>query len=270
MLEDLRQLEEAMGYVFTRPELPLQALTHSSLAHERGGGASHNEQLEFLGDAVLGLAVSDRLVDSFPQQPEGRLSKIKAHLVSASHLFSVAERLHLGEYLQLGRGEEKSGGRAKRAVLVNALEALIAALYLDGGLDPARRFVDKLVIGDHLEQGIEGFPFTDFKSALQEHLQSHKRAQPRYLVVEERGPEHRKVFAMEVRVGRQVVARAEGSTKKNAEQAAARAALMHLMEEAAAKQSEAPVRKAEKATRVMRAKASAAEDAGIQNVTDGP
>ncbi len=231
-MAEIRQLEEALGYVFQSPELPLQALTHSSLAHERGEGAAHNEQLEFLGDAVLGLVVSAYLVEGFPKRPEGQLSKIKAHLVSASHLFSVAERLSLGEYLQLGRGEEKSGGRAKRAVLVDALEALIAALYLDGGLEPARKFVERMVIGDHLEAGIEGFPFTDYKSALQEHLQGGKRAQPRYLVVEERGPEHHKTFAVEVRVGRQAVARAEGSTKKNAEQMAARSALKHLTEEA--------------------------------------
>jgi len=111
---------------------------------------------------------------------------------------------------------------------VNALEALIAALYLDGGIDAARRFVDEFVLGDRLEKGIEAFPFADFKSTLQEHLQAHKRAQPRYVVVEERGPEHRKTFLIEVRVGRRPVAQAEGSTKKNAEQAAARAALEQL------------------------------------------
>lgn len=228
MAEAKRQLEDAAGHVFARPELLVHALTHSSLAHERGDGTPHNEQLEFLGDSVLGFLVSARLVESFPNESEGQLSKIKAHLVSASHLFSVAEGLNLGDYLQLGRGEEKSGGRGKRAVLVNALEALIAALFLDGGMEAAGKFVERFVVGDRLEQGVEAFPFSDFKSALQEYLQGRKKSQPRYLVVEERGPDHRKTFAVEVRVGRQTVARGEGSTKKNAEQSAAQAALKAL------------------------------------------
>ncbi len=230
MAHDLGQLQAALGYSFHRRELLVQALTHSSHAHERGEGTPNNEQLEFLGDAVLGFLVSARLVESFPQYAEGRLSKIKAHLVSASHLVSAAGRLNLGEYLQLGRGEEKSGGRAKPAVLVNALEAIIAALYLDGGLEVTRRFVQDFVVGDWLEQGFESFPFTDFKSTLQEYLQRQKKSQPRYQVVEERGPEHRKTFTVEVRVGREAVARAEGSTKKYAEQLAARAALKQLRE----------------------------------------
>lgn len=225
------QLEKALGYSFRQPELLRQALTHSSLAHERGVGSLHNEQLEFLGDSVLGFLVSTRLLERFPGYSEGQLSKLKAHLVSATFLLPVAGQLDLGGYLQLGRGEERSGGRSKRAVLVNALEALIAALYLDGGIEAARRFVDEFVLGDRLEKGIEAFPFADYKSTLQEYLQAHKRAQPRYVVVEERGPEHRKVFLIEVRVGRRPVAQAEGSTKKNAEQAAAQAALEKLQAE---------------------------------------
>lgn len=228
-MEGLRQLEAELGHVFARPELVVQALTHSSHAHERGGGAPHNEQLEFLGDSVLGFLVSARLVRDLPQCSEGQLSKIKAHLVSASHLLSVAAHLRLGDYVQLGRGEEKSGGRSKRAVLVNALEALIAALYLDGGTEAAGQFVDRYVIADQLEH-IESFPFGDFKSSLQEFLQGQRKAQPRYHVVEERGPEHRKTFTVEVYIGRESVARAEGSTKKNAEQLAARAALKRLRE----------------------------------------
>lgn len=233
-MPDDGQLEAALGYAFRQRDLLCRALTHSSLAHEQGGGAAHNEQLEFLGDAVLGFLVSTRLAERFPGYSEGQLSKLKAHLVSASFLLPVAAQLELGRYLQLGRGEERSGGRTKRAVLVNALEALIAALYLDGGIEPARRFVDQFVLRDRLEQGIEAFPFADFKSALQEYLQAHRRAQPRYVVLEERGPEHRKEFLIEVRVGRKPVAQAEGSTKKNAEQAAARAALEQMKAEKAA------------------------------------
>jgi ribonuclease-3 len=230
-LEGQAELEQAIGHRFARPELLDQALTHSSLAHERGAGTPHNEQLEFLGDAVLGFAVSARLVESFPGYSEGQLSKIKAHLVSAAHLGFVAGNLGLGSHVQLGRGEELSGGRAKRAVLVNALEAVIGAVYLDGGVDAARRVVQDVVIGDRLERGIEEFPFVDYKSALQELVQRQKRPQPRYLVVDEKGPEHRKVFSVEVRVGKECIARAEGFTKKAAEQNAAQAALAIMGQE---------------------------------------
>jgi len=226
-----RQLEEILGYAFQRPELLVQALTHSSLAHESGDGAPHNEQFEFLGDAVLGFLVSARLFESFPGSDEGGLSKMKAHLVSAAHLFSVAGRLNLGRFLLLGRGEEKSGGRNKRALLVDAVEALIAALYLDGGIAAAGQFVSRWVIGEGLQQGIEVFPTEDYKSALQEYVQARQLSQPRYRVVEERGPEHRKVFVVEVRLGADRAASAEGPTKKASEQAAARAALTLLRTE---------------------------------------
>ncbi len=217
-----------MGHSFARRDLLVQALTHSSHSHERSGALCHNEQLEFLGDAVLGLLVSRELVERFPTYSEGQLSKMKAHLVSASHLFSVASGLNLGEFLQLGRGEERSGGRHKRALLVNALEALIAALYLDAGLEKTRAIVHRIVLEGWLECGIEAFPFADFKSALQEYLQASRRNQPRYMVVSERGPEHRKTFTVEVRLGKEFTGRAEGPTKKMAEQEAARAALLHF------------------------------------------
>jgi len=250
-VEDLSELEKVIGHTFGRRELLVQSLTHSSHSHERapGGGPSevwHNEQLEFLGDAVLGLLVSRELVERFPSYSEGQLSKMKAHLVSATHLFSIAGELQLGDFLQLGRGEEKSGGRHKRALLVDALEALIAAVYLDAGLDTAREVVERLVLRGRLDSGIEAFPFIDFKSALQEYLQANRRSQPRYAVVEERGPEHRKTFLVEVRVGKEFTAQAEGPTKKAAEQEAARLALLHYREldgqaeGAAAEQAAAP------------------------------
>jgi ribonuclease-3 len=230
-VEDPGELENAIGYRLVRRELLVQALTHSSHSHERGTGEIwHNEQMEFLGDAILGFLVSRELVERFPAYSEGQLSKMKAHLVSASHLFEIASQLQLGSFLQLGRGEEKSGGRHKRALLVDAFEALIAAVYLDGGLEAARDVVGRLVLKDMLERGIEAFPFTDFKSALQEYLQAHRKSQPRYVVVEERGPEHRKTFLVEVRVGKEFAAQAEGATKKMAEQEAARLALLHFRE----------------------------------------
>ena len=156
---------------------------------------------------------------------------MKAHLVSAAHLFSVAEHLNLGRFLLLGRGEEKSGGRNKRALLVDAVEALIAALYLDGGVPAADRFVLHWVIGEGLQHGVAAFPTGDYKSALQEYVQARQLSQPRYRVLEERGPEHRKVFVVEARLGVDRTASAEGPTKKGAEQAAARAALSLLRKE---------------------------------------
>jgi ribonuclease III len=224
-------LETALGHAFTSRELLIRALTHRSSVYERTSAAeaalSDNEQLEFLGDAILGFVVSDALVRAQPDFPEGKLSKLKAHLVSASHLHQVAARLKLGDYLLLGRGEEMSGGREKKALLANAIEALIAALYLDGGIEPARRFILQHVIGGTETSSAEA-PATDYKSALQEMAQSLKLPQPRYAIVEERGPEHAKTFLVEVRVGRDWVSRAEGLSKKSAGQKAAQEVLRRL------------------------------------------
>jgi len=224
-------LEAALGYQFASRELLARAFTHRSSVHEKTSSATatDNEQLEFLGDAILGFVVSDALVASHPDYPEGRLSKLKAQLVSASHLHSVAARLRLGDYLLLGRGEEMSGGREKKALLANAVEALIAALYLDGGMEPARCFIVQHVIGE-TEPSNELELATDYKSALQEVAQSMNLPQPRYAIVEERGPEHAKTFLVEVRVGRDWVSRAEGLSKKSAGQKAAQDILRQLTE----------------------------------------
>lgn len=226
-------LEAALGYHFASRELFARAFTHRSSVYEKnpGAAAADNEQLEFLGDAILGFVVSDALVAAHPDYPEGRLSKLKAHLVSALHLHEVAVRLHLGDNLLLGRGEEMSGGREKKALLANAVEALIAALYLDGGMEPARRFILQHVIGE-AEPSSEVALATDYKSALQELAQSMKLPQPRYAIVEERGPEHAKTFLVEVRVGREWVSRAEGLSKKSAGQKAAQDILRQLAESA--------------------------------------
>jgi len=226
-------LEAALGYRFASRELFARAFTHRSSVYEKTSSAAttDNERLEFLGDAILGFVVSDVLVEAHPDYTEGRLSKLKAHLVSASHLHEVAARLRLGDYLHLGRGEEMSGGREKKALLANALEALIAALYLDGGIEPARRFILQHVIGEG-EPSNEVALATDYKSALQELAQSRKLPQPRYAIVEERGPEHAKTFLVEVRVGREWVTRAEGLSKKSAGQKAAQEILRRLEETA--------------------------------------
>ncbi|HKN37458.1 MAG TPA: ribonuclease III [Terriglobales bacterium] len=247
---DISALEETLGYRFRHPELIQQALTHSSQAREmetaHPGVAARmgdNEQLEFLGDAVLALVTSQELFQRFPGFQEGELSKLRAHLVSERHLIRVAQQLELGHYIRLGRGEEKSGGRSKTALLVDALEAILAAMYLDAGLELTRQLVLRWIVTPELErmdlEGSAALPITDFKSALQEALQAKGCPQPSYLLVKEEGPEHNKLFTVEVRLrppGSQskaeVVGRATGSTKKRAEQDAARQVLEHLSTEA--------------------------------------
>ncbi|MBZ5610866.1 MAG: ribonuclease III [Acidobacteriia bacterium] len=222
-------LEETLEYHFRDPALLECALTHRSLIAEKNpaGTAADNERLEFLGDAILGFVVSDMLVAGHPDYAEGRLSKLKAHVVSASHLHEVAVRIRLGDCLLLGRGEELSGGRGKKALLANALEAVIAAAYLDGGIQPVRNFVAKHILGD-LQVPEAGLQVTDYKSALQEMAQALKLPQPRYSIVEEHGPEHAKTFLVEVRVGRDWFSRAEGLSKKSAGQKAAQQVLQQL------------------------------------------
>jgi ribonuclease III len=229
-------LEERIDYRFSDPELLRRALTHSSLANEaRAGGSpvSDNEQLEFLGDSVLGFLIAEALVRRFPGHSEGELSRQKAHLVSAAHLHGVARRMDLGSHLELGRSEEMSGGRAKKTLLVDAMEALIAAVYLDGGIDVARKFVHGFVLDAPIDAdaGTDIQPaIANFKSALQELAQSRKLPQPRYAIVRERGPEHSKVFTVEVRVGKDWTGQADGRTKKIAAQRAARGVYERLLE----------------------------------------
>jgi ribonuclease-3 len=235
-----KQLESALGHSFQRRELLAQALTHSSYAHEstEDDGSGDNEVLEFLGDAIVGMVTSEALFRNFHGRREGELSKVRAHLVSARHLAQVAKQLSLGEYLRLGRGEEKSGGRSKAALLVDALEAVVAALYLDAGLEAARQFILHKIVDPGLEelaQDAGKFAVTDYKSALQERLQSIAGLQPAYRVAHESGPDHRKVFTVELQIrlssrgaAPDFIAHGEGSSKKVAEQRAARQALEHL------------------------------------------
>jgi ribonuclease-3 len=213
-------------------------LVHSSLANESRAGnglpLTDNEQLEFLGDSVLGFLIAEALVRRFPEYREGELSRLKAHLVSAAHLHGVARRLDLGSFLELGRSEEMSGGRMKKTLLVDGLEAVIAAIYLDGGLDAARSFVEGHVLDAPFtadeEAGTDIQPaITNFKSALQELAQSRKLPQPKYSVVRERGPEHSKMFTVEVRVGKDWSGQADGRTKKVAAQRAARGVYERLL-----------------------------------------
>ena len=224
----LTDLERAIGYEFQSPELLLRSLTHSSRTQEAASGEElSNERMEFLGDSVLGFLVSEYLLHRFPEYSEGQLSKLKAHFVSALHLHEAAKRLDMGRYLRLGKGEERSGGRSKKTLLADALEALVAALYLDGGMEPARAFVGAWILS---EADTGEIHTQDYKSELQELLQSWHGPQPRYFVIRERGPEHHKVFTVEVRTGGDRLAEAEGVSKKAAEQAAAQIALEKLRE----------------------------------------
>jgi len=224
----LAALERRIGYRFRDPGLLEHALTHKSRAHEDAtGGVLDNESLEFLGDAVLGFLIADLLYHEFPHFTEGQKSKAKATLVSTASLAALATRIGLGDYLLLGRGEEKTGGRRKQALLADGCEALIAALYLDGGLETARAFLLREMADEIARVRSPGF-LRDFKSALQERLQALGRPLPRYEVVAEQGPEHDKRFHVRVRVDQDVLAEAEGRTKKDAEQAAAQLALERL------------------------------------------
>jgi ribonuclease-3 len=226
--DEFDELQRRIEYRFRDRGLLEHALTHKSRAAEdASGGIADNESMEFLGDAVLGLIVADVLFRQFPLYTEGQKSKIKASVVSTHSLARHAEQLQLGEHLILGRGEEKTGGRYKQALLADAYEALIAAIYLDGGLEAAQTFLLR-ELKDALETGSAPGYTQDFKSALQERLQALGMPLPEYRVSGEAGPDHRKTFSVEVLVGGQVLGAASGKAKKEAEQEAARAALASL------------------------------------------
>ena len=219
----MRALQDRLGYVFRDRSLLENALTHSSYANERRGSASSNERLEFLGDSVLGMVTADKLYHCFPDLPEGKLSRLRAELVCEQSLHAVALELGLGEHLRLGKGEEHSGGRERPSILADAVEAVIAAMYLDGGLDPARTFI----LG-HILSGIDAGEIhhvMDYKTELQEQIQRKADQHLRYELVETTGPDHNKRFVMAVFLNEQEIGRGQGHSKKEAEQEAAKAAL---------------------------------------------
>lgn len=218
-------LEARLGQNFQRPDIALAAITHKSFVNEhRGDGQADNERLEFLGDAVLDLAVSHRLMERFPAAREGELSKIRAAVVDEAGLARIARVLDLGPLLRLGRGEELTGGREKSSLLADAMEAVVAALYLGGGLDPVLALLDRF-LGEAFARAAAGTLDRDYKTQLQELAQSRVRASPRYRVVAEHGPDHSKVFDVEAELKGEVVGRGTGRSKKDAEQAAAKLAL---------------------------------------------
>lgn len=247
----LGELEKALGYGFQSRELLVRALTHRSLANEQAvneqapenrektaQSVEDNERLEFLGDAVLGLVVAETLFESHPEWREGELTRVRSKLVSRQHMAEVAKAVELGSHLRMSRGEERNGLRNKGTVLSNGMEAVLGAMFVDGGLEPVRAFAGRCVMGEEVQRLAEelrsGAALGNHKSALQEYLQAERAGSPVYRVKSESGPDHRKRFLVEVRLktsetgpGR-TLARGTGITKKNAEQDAARRALEQL------------------------------------------
>jgi len=217
--------EQRIGYTFVKRELLRRALTHKSYSHEaKELDVRHNETFEFLGDSVLGFVIGDLLFGYFPELDEGALSKMKAFLVSAPSLAIKARKYGMGEVILLGVGEEKTGGRKKDSLLANLFEAMIAAVYLDGGIEPARKLIERSFLEDIRSIDEQNLLFQDYKTALQEIAQGKGLPLPEYNVVAEVGPDHDKTFIVEVKLGR-TLARGEGSSKKEAQQQAAKQAL---------------------------------------------
>lgn len=227
-MADLESLQKALGVSFKDVSLLEQALIHSSYSNENpGNGMPSNERLEFLGDAVLGLAVAEKLFQDYPDFPEGKMTKLRAALVRRETLASIAAGIELGNYLYMGKGEELSGGRHKPANLACALEAVIAAIFLDSGLTGASSFIlDSFK--DELLRAVSKSSTADYKSELQEKIQSVEQQTPTYRLVKETGPDHGKTFTVEVRLGKTVLGRGSGKNKKAAETEAARKALEKL------------------------------------------
>jgi ribonuclease-3 len=220
----LMELQDEIRYKMTCIELLNTALTHSSFANESKGKFQHNERLEFLGDSILSLIVSEYLFLNFPDVSEGNLTKLRASVVSERSLVNIASAIDLGKYILLGKGEENTGGRKRASILADAFESLIAAIYLDGGIEQAKAFVLKY-IKEYIEWGLNGKGFRDYKTELQEVLQQESDMEIEYRIVEEYGPDHDKAFVAEVYYGGEAIGSGFGKSKKEAEQQAACSAL---------------------------------------------
>jgi len=224
----MEELELKIGYKFRDCSLLKSALAHSSYANEnRGAGVVSNERLEFLGDSVLGFVTAEFLYRSFPDMPEGGMTKLRAELVCEQSLHRVAQELELGKYIRLGKGEEHTGGRTRPSILADAVEAVIAAIYLDGGMGEARAFISKRILADASDADKKRI--SDYKTALQELIQQHSGQLLTYEMIGESGPDHRKVFTAQVSLNGVSVGVGDGHTKKEAEQAAAKKALEELV-----------------------------------------
>ena len=222
----IKDLEAAIGYRFKNISLLQNALTHSSYANERWHNSLlSNERLELLGDAILGMTVAKYLYQTFPDRPEGELTRMRADMVCEQTLAKVAARIDLGKHLLLGNGEEQGGGRKRNSILADAVESVIAASYLDGGLEAAQQFIEKFIL---VEVPVTRLHNADYKTALQELVQQKKNQVLTYTLIGESGPDHDKKFEVEVKLNGKVVGTGSGSSKKRAEQDAARSALEKL------------------------------------------
>ena len=218
-----KELEKVIGYTFSNPKYLTIALSHTSYVNEVKRGLVSNERQEFLGDAVLSIVVSDYLFKHYSHLPEGELTKLRASLVCEKSLCEFAHMIGLGQYLMLGRGEEQMGGRERPSILADAFEALIAAIYLDGGMEHAKKFILGFV-KKQVEKDKKVF-FKDYKTALQEIIQQNREEQLTYVLLGESGPDHDKHFSVEVHLNSNVIGKGEGRSKKDAEQMAAKEAL---------------------------------------------
>lgn len=224
-LANLKNFQQTLDYQFSKIDLLDNALTHSSFVNENPSiGIKDNERLEFLGDAVIGLCLSDLLSRKFPDYAEGQLSKLRACVINEQSLAALARRLNIGDYLLLGRGEESSGGRTKASILSNAFEAVAAAIYLDCGFEKTYKFLEN-IFEPLLEQGIKSSVYNDYKTALQEMCQNRFKETPRYTLINEVGPDHDKIFAVSLTVAGMITTTGVGKSKKEAEQQAAQRAL---------------------------------------------
>ncbi len=219
----MQQLEKNLNYKFNNINLLKNALTHSSYANEVRNGISSNERLEFLGDSVLSIIVSDYIFNNFPKLPEGELTKLRASLVCEKSLCGFSRELELGKYLLLGKGEEKGGGRERDSILADAFEAVLAAMYLDGGYEIARKHALRFVLREieHPEDDV----FKDYKTVLQEIIQRNPEEAVTYVLVDQTGPDHDKIFTVEVMLNSNAIGKGSGKSKKQAEQMAAKQAL---------------------------------------------
>ena len=220
---DYKELHRLIGYEFKNKDLLTTALTHSSFANEAKGGIKYNERLEFLGDSVLGIVVSNYIYLHCPDLPEGKLTKLRASLVCEKSLYVYAKQIELGKHIRLSKGEKRSGGDDRPSILSDAFEALIAAIYLDGGIEPAEKFILRFVIPDI--KSSKPKKFKDYKTALQEIVQKNPEEKLTYVLVKETGPDHDKHFVVEVHLNSNVIGKGGGRSKKEAEQQAAREAL---------------------------------------------
>ena len=220
---ELQLFERHAGIHFRELEFLNQAFTHRSFANELGETGENNERLEFLGDSVLGLVVSEYLYETLPDQPEGELARIKSFVVSEASLSEIARGLRVDNYILIGKGEEYSGGRSKKAILADCLEAIIGAYYLDSGFPASGRFVHQMLVPE-INKVLENRHAKDYKTLLQEHVQKRMKTYPKYRVVQKTGPDHDKTFWIEVHIGERSFGAGKGKNKKEAEQEAARIA----------------------------------------------